>query len=346
MDGLFEAGSRRRRGWRIAGWTALVAAVILVAVVILPLVWPVPPLVGTVPERELADPDSRFVTLDGVEFHYKESGSASAPCTLVLLHGFAASTFSWRDTLPALGRDCRVIAFDRPGFGLTGRPMPGEWSGANPYSPEEQAEQTIRLMDALGVEQAVLVGHSAGAQVAVLAAARHPDRVSALVLEAPAIVGGGGVPGWVSPLLRTPQARRVGPLFARRLAASESDAFIRGAFADSSKVTSAVLEGYRKPLRAENWDRALWEFTAAPRSVDAEALLPELQVPALVVWGGRDTFVPPADSRAVAAALPGPVKALTLPGIGHIPHEESPAQFNRALREFLRNVAASPSMND
>ena len=331
---------RRRRGWRLAGWAALgLLLAAALAVLLVPLVWPVPPLRNTVPARELADADSRFVEVDGIEFHYKQAGPDSAPCTIVLLHGFGASSFSWRDTLPSLGGECRVIAFDRPGFGLTGRPLPGDRTGANPYSPEAHADQTVGLMDALGVEQAVLVGHSAGAAVAAQVAARHPARVSALALEAPAIYGDGGVPGWLGPLLRTPQARRVGPLFVRRLAGAQSDDFIRSAFADPSKVTAAVLEGYRLPLRAENWDRALWEFTAAPRSTDVAGLLPKLRVPALVISGGRDTFVPPTDSRRVADALPG-AATFVLPDAGHIPHEESPEAFNRALRAFVREVSA------
>lgn len=326
-------GSRRR------GWT-LFSLAVLAIVLVLPLVWPVPELSDTVPPARLADPDSRFIDVGEIEFHYKESGDPGATCNVVLLHGFGASVFSWRDTLPSLGDRCRVIGFDRPAFGLTGRPMPGEWTGSNPYSVEEQAAQTVALMDRLGMRRAVLVGHSAGAAVAVLVARDHPDRVSGLVLEAPAVLSGGGPPSWVTPLLRSPQARRVGPLFVRRIAGPGSDEFIRSAYADPDLVTESLLAGYRRPLGARNWDRALWEYTAAPRRMDAEATLGALTMPVLVVYGQEDAIVAPNDSRTVAASIPG-AEVVALPDVGHIPHEELPAAFETLVFRFLDDLEAA-----
>jgi len=297
---------------------------------VVPLLWPVPELVGVVPPRELADFDSKFIEVNGIEVHYKESAPTSPTCNVILLHGFGASTFSWRDTILGLGERCRVVAFDRPGFGLTSRPMPGDWEGDSPYSPTAQADLTVALMDELGMERAVVVGHSAGAGVAVLVAARHPERVSGLVLEDPAVVAGGGTPGWIAPLLRTPQARRVGPLFLRRFAGAGSDSLIKGAYADPSLVTEPILAGYRKPLKAEDWDRGLWELTVAPRPDDPADALPTLKMPVLVIWGEKDTFVSPEDNRRTADLIPG-AQAISLPEVGHIPHEEVPAAFETLI---------------
>jgi len=324
----------RRRVWR---WVVLAG---LVAALVVPLLWPVPELIGVLPPRQLADLDSKFVAVNGVEVHYKESAPASPTCNVILLHGFGASTFSWRDTLAGLAERCRVVAFDRPGFGLTSRPMPGEWEGANPYSPTAQADLTVALMDELGMERAVLVGHSAGAGVAVLVAARHPDRVSALVLEAPAVTTGGGPGAWASPLLRTPQARRIGPLFLRRFAGEGSDDLIRGAYADPSAVTQLTLDGYRKPLSAEDWDRGLWELTAAPRPDDPADALPGLGMPVLVIYGEEDTYVSPDDSRRAAESAPTG-QATSIPDVGHIPHEEVPAAFETIIFRFLDDLDAA-----
>ena len=119
--------------------------------------------------------------------HAPPKGGALWPTapTLVLLHGLAASVFSWREVMEPLSAVGTVIAFDRPAFGLTGRPMPGDWADENPYSPEIQPNLTVSLMDKLGMEKAVLVGHSAGGTIAVHTALRHPDRVEALVLVDP-----------------------------------------------------------------------------------------------------------------------------------------------------------------
>jgi len=327
----------KRHGGRVWRWVLLAG---LLVVLVVPLLWPVPELIGVVPPRELADLDSKFIEVNGLTVHYKESAPASPTCNVILLHGFGASTFSWRDTVLGLGERCRVVAFDRPGFGLTERPMPGEWEGSSPYSPTAQADLTIALMDELGMQRAILVGHSAGAGVAVLAAARHPDRVSALVLEAPAVVAGGGPPAWATPLLRTPQARRIGPLFLRRFAGEGSDDLVRGAYADASLVTRQTLDGYRRPLSAQDWDRGLWELTAAPRPDDPADVLPELTMPVLVIYGEADAYVSPDDSRRTAKLIPAS-QSTSIPNVGHIPHEEVPAAFETIVFRFLDDLDAA-----
>ena len=96
----------------------------------------------------------------------------------VLLHGFAASLYSWQAVMEPFSQLGTVIAFDRPGFGLSEHPL--TWQGQNPYSPEAQVELVIGLLDHFGVEQAILVGNSAGGTVSMQVALAHPERVSAL----------------------------------------------------------------------------------------------------------------------------------------------------------------------
>ncbi|MBC8263534.1 MAG: hypothetical protein H8E47_05355 [Anaerolineales bacterium] len=104
----------------------------------------------TVPPQQLADPDSRFVDINGLQVHYKMAGQGGP--ALVLLHGFGASVFSWREVMEPLAEIGTVIAFDRPAFGLTERPVPGEWEGESPYRAEAQVELTVGLLDELGDE--------------------------------------------------------------------------------------------------------------------------------------------------------------------------------------------------
>lgn len=323
-------------------------AVLALAVLIIPLVWPIPPLEDTVPVEELAGDEARFAEVDGVRIHYVESGSASAERTFILMHGFGASTFSWRDQLELLRDRGRVVAFDRPAFGFTERLMP-PYRGANPYSIEANADQLVGLMDELGIEKAVVVGHSAGGAAAVYAAARYPERIEALVLEAPAVYEARATPSLLSALLRSPQARRVGPLFARRIAGAQSDEFVRSAYADPDFATPEVLAGYRKPLSAENWDRGLWELIAAPRPRSAADVLQDVVAPTLVIAGDSDTFVEPANSEKVARtieraqkdaghATPGYPEGSTyveFEDTGHLPHEERPEQFANEVFRFV-----------
>jgi pimeloyl-ACP methyl ester carboxylesterase len=326
------APDRPRRRWplRLGAALLLLVAVALTA----PLLLPLRATAGILPPRELAGVEATFVSVNGLDVHVVQRGRGEP--AVLLLHGFGASTFSWREVIDTLGRKRGAVAFDRPAFGFTERPMPESWSGENPYTPAAAAELTIGLMDALRIDRAVLVGHSAGAAVAILAAADHPGRVAGLVLEAPALGAPSAVPvpGW---LLRSPQLRRIGPRLVRGIA-GRGDAVIRQAWHDPWRVGPAVIEGYRKPLKARDWDRALWEYTAAGQGTDAAERLKGLDLPVLVVTGDDDRIVPPAASRAVAALRPG-IELVELKDTGHIPHEERPAEFLAAIAPFLDRVA-------
>lgn len=300
-----------------------------------PLVVPIAEVRGTVPEEQLAESDSLFMDVDGLLVHYKVVGEGEP--TIVLLHGFAASVFSWRKVMEPLGEMGTVIAFDRPAFGLTERPTPGEWADENPYSPEALADLTVRLMDELGVERAVLVGHSAGGSIALLTALRHPERVEALVLEDASVYEVNGAPDWMRPLLRTPQMSRLGPVMVRSLVLW-GEAAIRTAWDDPDKITVELVSGYKKPLQAENWDRALWEFVLASHPLGLADRLDEVSVPVLVITGERDPIVAAHNSQRLAEELPDAELAV-IPNCGHVPHEECASLFLQAVGKFLGEPA-------
>ncbi len=331
--------SRSRRVGRIA---LMLGGALLLVVGVGPFLVPVPPLEDTVPPAHLADPDSRFVEVIDPDYpcditvHYKQQGTGEP--RLLLLHGFAASTFSWREVMtPLTTMAGTVVAFDRPAFGLTERPMPGDWRGENPYSTESQVALTTGLMDTLGWARAILVGNSAGGTVALLTALEHPERVDALILVDAAIYAGGGTPAIVRPLLRTPQMRHLGPLIARRIQAWGED-FARSAWHDPSQLTPEIWVGYKKPLQAENWDRALWELTrASRRRSDLEERLTDVTMPTLVITGDDDRIVPTEQSIRLAEALPN-ATLVVIPDCGHVPHEECPEAFLEAMRDFLEEL--------
>jgi pimeloyl-ACP methyl ester carboxylesterase len=314
---------------------ALIAVGVILAILLIgPFLVPIPALDDTVPPEELADPDSRFVEVNDLQVHYKTTGDGEP--TMILLHGFGASVFSWREVMEPLGERLyelgTVIAFDRPAFGLTERPLSWE-PGANPYTPDAQVDLVVGLMDALGVDQAVLVGNSAGGTVAVNAALTHPERFQALVLVDAAIYVGGGAPSWIRPLLRTPQVNRLGPLVARQLAV-RGDAFLESAWHDPGKITPEMRAGYRKPLRAEHWDRALWELTKASEQSDLSARIDEIAMPSLVITGDDDRIVPTEQSVRLGREIPQ-AELVVIPDCGHLPHEECPEPFLDAVQAFL-----------
>jgi pimeloyl-ACP methyl ester carboxylesterase len=311
-----------------------------VAVVVIgPLLVPIPPLEDTVPPEQLADPDSRFIEISDLEVHFKTAGDGEP--TMILLHGFGASVFSWRDVMEPLGELGTVVAYDRPAFGLTERPLSWE-EGANPYAPEAQVELVVDLLDALSVDEAVLIGNSAGGTVAANVALAHPERVRALVLVDAAIYEGGGAPAWVRPLLRTSQVDRIGPLLARRIAV-RGDAFLDSAWHDPGEITAEIRAGYRKPLHAENWDRALWELTKASQQSNLSTRLRRITQPSLVITGDDDRIVPTEQSVRLAQELPR-AELVVIPDCGHLPHEECPGPFLDAVRGFLGELGESEDL--
>jgi pimeloyl-ACP methyl ester carboxylesterase len=312
------------RWLRWVGWGVLT---LLGLLLIGPFLLPLPRLENTVPPRELAQAEDRFTIVEGVEIRYRDRGTREP--TVVLFHGFGANALSWEPVVEDLSAFGRVIAFDRVGFGLTERPL--AWEGDNLYATTSQANLALDLMDALGVDRAALVGHSAGAAVATLIALHHPERVSGLVLESPALDTGPGA--ITSFLLGTPQGQRIAQFAARR-AAHRMDELLASAYHDPTRITEATIDGYRQPLRAENWDLGLARYTAAPRARGIEARLSHLTVPLLIITGDDDTWVPTEDTIALAESVPAADLAV-LEACGHVAHEECPDRFAEIVGHWM-----------
>lgn len=321
-----------RRLIKILLWGILIFVLVFILV---PLVVPIPPIQGTSPAAALADADSRFIKINGINVHYKQYGEGTP--AIFLLHGFGASTFSWREVAPLLEKYGSVVVYDRPGFGLTDRPLDGSWTGENPYGTQGQVDMLIALMDYFNVKKAVLAGNSAGGAVAMSTTLQHPDRVRALVLVDAAIYQNSPIPEWVKGLMNTPQADRIGPLFLRGFGKS-GEKLILTAWHDPSRITQEVLDGYKIPLKVDNWDIGLWLFSAAPQITDLGNHLGQLNVPVLVISGDDDRIVNTKLSVQLGNEIPGSDFAM-MKGCGHVPQEECPDQFMIAIDTFLAKLA-------
>jgi pimeloyl-ACP methyl ester carboxylesterase len=319
-----------KKALRVIG---IILLVILLVLLVGPFLVPIPPLTDTQSVEALADPDSRFTRINGVNIHYKTAGQGET--AIILLHGFGASTFSWREVMQPLSRLGTVVAYDRPAFGLTERLLPGQWTGENPYSPAAQVDLLFGLMDELGIQKAILVGNSAGGTVAINAALAQPERVQALVLVDAAVYTTGGSSPLMRLLFQLPQMDRIGPLFVRSISVRGME-ILTMAWHDPSRITEEIKAAYRKPLQADHWDVGLWQMTKTSRSSDLSIHLQELKPPVLVVTGEDDRIVPTENSLRLAKDIPG-AQLVVFKNCGHVPQEECPQDFLQAVEPFIQS---------
>lgn len=285
------------------------------------------------------DDGSEIVELQGLHVRTRVGGTGSP--AVVLLHGFAASVFTWHNVFEPLSELGTLVAFDRPSCGFTTRPLRQEWEGHNPYSLASQADLTIALLDELGIERAILIGHSAGGAVATLAALNHPDRVQSLVLVAPAVYFVVPSPNWVRLLLDSSLMQYVGPHIAR-IGARLANLILNRAWHDPSRITPDIRDGYFTPLRTKNWDKAMWEVVRADPPEGLRDRVRSIQTKTLVVSGDDDRIVPVTLARRLASELPNAVLNV-IPDCGHIPQEEQPQAFLDVVVPFIESESSTPT---
>ena len=255
---------------------------------------------------------------------------------LLLLHGLLGYSFSWRFALPALAGKATVYAVDMPGVGFSDRPPNAGGSF------RAHAERLLRFADGIGVNSFDLLGTSHGGAVAMMAAALAPDRVRSLILVAP-------VNPWSA------HGRRLAPLLSslpvswlllrcEPLLGIAHDRLLQRLYGDPRRIRPGTLAGYSTPFKipgtlkyglgvVSSWNRDLAELGAS---------LPGLaNIPALLLWGSRDTAVSPASAEPLRRHFKH-CQVEIFDGVGHLPYEEVPDAFNVAVIEFLSRTVAGP----
>jgi len=254
---------------------------------------------------------------------YRESGSKDSPA-LVLLHGIGSTSAGWRLQYEPLGKRCRVVAWDAPGYGGSA-PLPGESPSAEAY-----AQALGRWLDALGIDKAVIGTNSWGTPTAVVFARLNPQRVRALVLGGPA-AGYGSLPKEERDRRTEARLARVRALGMKKMREEDSpDLVAPGTRAEVIEwITSAEglhVEGYAQAAR----------MLAA---VDVPSEIVSVKCPVRLVSGEKDTRTPPeTNAKRIAAAAPH-ARLQAVPDCGHLPHLEYPEVFNAAVLETLGALA-------
>jgi pimeloyl-ACP methyl ester carboxylesterase len=312
-----------------------VALVVLALLLIVPFLIPVETS-GTKTYKEVAGEGATFATAQGIEIFYEktefvcqEGKDCSNPPVIFLMHGFGANTFSFREVIEPLSELGDVIAYDRPGFGLTQRPT--SWEGENPYGSVGQDLILDELIEQFATgRDVILVGHSAGGTLAAQYVVDNKDAIQGLILISPAILTTGGSASWLNWIFSIPQLDHLGPLLVSSIASSGMD-LLNESWFNPALITAEVTAGYREPLSVIGWEQGFWEFNRAPRAFDVKDRLDEINVPTLLITGDTDTVVATKDTEALATMIESSV-LFVIPQSGHLAQEETPEDTMKAIR--------------
>jgi pimeloyl-ACP methyl ester carboxylesterase len=253
---------------------------------------------------------------------------------LILLHGLFAYSFSWRYTMPALAPYATVYALDMLGAGFSDRP-----SGID-HSMRGTALRVLKFAETVGLSSFDLLGTSRGGPVAMCAASealgrKRGPQVRRLILVCP-----------VNPY--SPHGKYLAPFFATsfgaagfRWAAARAPFIFDYAharlYADRSKIPADSLAGYRAPATSPDFYELGLSIVRSWTAdlAELQSVLPKLrEIPTLLVWGSKDPAVYVSSMESLAKHFAN-VQKVVFPGVGHLPYEECPNEFNRALITFL-----------
>lgn len=274
--------------------------------------------------------NSHFTEVDGATVHYQEFGETSNP-TLILIHGYTASTYVWRSVAPRFAEEgFHVIAVDLLGFGYSEKPAWFE------YTIEAQARMIARLMNRLGIGTATIVGSSYGGAVAATVALDYPERVEKLVLVDAVI--NDDVRN--HPILRLAAIPGVGELVTPFLVDSKRFMKMRmqGTIAPVNHhlITKDRIDSIIRPLSAANAHRSVLLTSRNWNANRIEKDAHYIKQPTLIVWGENDTVIPIENGEKLYGSILNS-RFVVLKNCGHVPQEEKSELFTELVTGFCSN---------
>jgi pimeloyl-ACP methyl ester carboxylesterase len=260
--------------------------------------------------------------------HVEVSGAGDP---IVLLHGFGASTYTWRDIAPSLAQTHRVYALDLKGFGQSPKPKDGRYAAA------DQAALVVQFLADRQLKSVTLVGHSFGGGIA-LAAALELERTKPGVLKSLILISAAAyrqpLPGYVK-VLRMPL---IGPLLQRVVpATTQVRTVLRLAYYNDDLIPDAAVETYAAALKSDGGRSAARETarTIVPKEVDdISTRYSFIQTPALLIWGRHDEIIPLAMGERLKQAFQN-ARLVVIENAGHQVQEETPEPVRQAINGFL-----------
>ena len=271
-------------------------------------------------------PFRKTLDMGGYTLHYIDLGEGEP---VVLVHGFADSSYSWHQNALALKRaGNRLIMVDLPGHGLSDAP-PDPYQ----YTVDNQARAVVTLTEKLGIRDFSIVGHCTGGSIALFIARNHPEKIRRLALIDPIPYKPPAIQ-----LLKLPGAEFIvanyGGPFTVRMG-------LEDAFYDSNQVSETMVNEYARPMSRPGYAKTLVSMQKqfySPGFYAAAREYEKIRRPTLIIWGKADTWVTPEEGRRLSASISGSDLRI-LDRCGHNSHQECRDTVTPLLMEFLSDAA-------
>lgn len=273
-----------------------------------------------------ANSSSSFISIEGMDVHYRDEGNTNDSLPIVLIHGTGSSLHTFDEWTKSLSVDHRVIRMDLPAYGLTG-PFPDR-----DYSTDNYVAFIHNFLEKLEIEQCILGGNSLGGSISWNVALTYPELVKELIL-----IDATGYPTTSESrpiafkMATIPVIKHIFKFITPRSFAKGS---IENVYADKAKVTDKLVDRY-------------WELTLRPGNRQAfvdrintsndgnnHRNIPKIRQKTLVLWGDQDRLIPPDNAQRFHSDLKNDTLVI-LQDVGHVPMEEDPKLSLEAVRSFL-----------
>ena len=275
----------------------------------------------TVPVSKLARDEDKFITVNNNTIHYTKHGSGKP---IILVHGFAGSTYTWRKLIPLLSDRYTVYAVDLLGFGLSDKPGDGN------YDLKSQSNLVLGFMDALRIPSATLAGHSMGGVVVAYAAIEKPEMVDSLILVSPGFYGR-GAPAFLKYLFFPLDRFMARQFYTKRVRAQSLTRY----FYNKSLLSDEIINAYLLPAKTPGAVEALEYMMATVTTQTYEGSAEHITQPTLIIWGEKDQANLPADAERLKQEIKQS-SLIYIPECGHYVQEEKPEELAEEIKDCLK----------
>lgn len=278
-------------------------------------------------KAKYANAASSFISVNGLDVHYRDEGDQSDSIPIVLIHGTASSLHTFDAWTNNLKKTNRVIRMDLPAYGLT-----GPFIDRN-YSMTQYTLFIKEFLTALGIKKCVLAGNSLGGEIAWNFALERPDMVDKLILiDAAGYSKTSKSTPVAFELAKIPILNKVFTFITPRFLVRAS---VENVYFDTSKVTDSLVDRYFELTLKEGNRQAFVDRFTMTKDTSAYKNIKNIQQPTLILWGANDLLIPVESAFRFHEFLPHN-QLVILEGTGHAPMEESPVESLAPVIDFLK----------